>query len=103
MYEFIRIFLRACGNCQEQNKVLDFSVKIINYFIIINAYCNYHISNNGRLEECDNEERLAVTVLLLPVRKKTVKRSVKCHVLVRSPPEGSHEDKYSVNTSLIFV
>jgi len=77
---------------------------MINYCVIINAYCNYYISNNGRLEECDKEEQLAVTVLvLLLVRKKTGKRSVKCHVSVRSPPEGRRDDKYPVNTSLRFV
>ena len=77
---------------------------MINYCIIINAYCNYYTYNSGRLEECDKEEQLAVTVLLvLPVGKKTVKRSVNCHVLVRSPPEGRHDDTYPVNTSLRFV
>ena len=48
---------RAHENFEEQNKVLETSIKIINnYCIIIFKAYNYiinYIYNNGLLEECD--------------------------------------------------
>jgi len=35
------IFSRAHGKLEEQNKVLEASIIIINYYVIINKYCNY--------------------------------------------------------------
>ena len=61
----------AHGNFEEQNKVLETSIIIINYCtIIINAYYNYNciinaqytsyiiylVSNKGLVQECDKEE-----------------------------------------------
>jgi len=48
---------------------IEYSIIIINYCIIINAYYiyiinswnNYYIRNKGFLEECDKEENVAVT------------------------------------------
>jgi hypothetical protein len=60
----------AHWNFEEQNKVLEFSIIMINYYIvIIIAYCNYTInayyncciSNKSLIEECDQEENLEVT------------------------------------------
>jgi hypothetical protein len=42
VYKFRRNLLREQGNCEHQNKTLQFSMFIINYcIIIINAYYNY--------------------------------------------------------------
>jgi hypothetical protein len=65
---FEEILSLAHGNCEEQNKVLEFSIIIINYctFIINTHYCiinvqyNY-ISKEALLEECDKEQNVAVT------------------------------------------
>jgi hypothetical protein len=65
--------LCAHGNFEQQNKVSESSVIIINYciIIIINAYYNYnciinsqynyYLSNTGLLEQCDKEENMEVT------------------------------------------
>ena len=52
------------------------------------------------LEHCDKEQNMSVTgLLLLPVQKKTLKRSAQCHILAQSPPGRRPKDKYPVNTS----
>ena len=43
---FEEIFPRAHGNIEEQNKVMESSIIIINYFIIINTYCEYIIMHS---------------------------------------------------------
>jgi len=59
---FEEIPLRDHGNFEDQNEVLESSIIIINYcniilmHIIINADCNYYISNKGLLEECDKNK-----------------------------------------------
>jgi hypothetical protein len=94
-YKFRMYFSRAYGNIVEENKVLESSIIIIKYCMIINAYYNYvinmldnyYVSNTGNLEECDKEENLAVTVAATTsCLKRRLKRFVQCHVLVRSPP-----------------
>jgi hypothetical protein len=67
---FEEIPLCAHGNFEQQNKVLESSIIIFNYCIIINAYYNYnciinsyynyYLSNTGLLE-CDTEENMEVT------------------------------------------
>jgi hypothetical protein len=87
---FQEILSRAHANTEEQNRVLEPSTIII-IFLIKNL-----------LEECDKEQNVAVTglLLLLPVQKKnTVKRSAQCHVFAQSPPDRRPNDKYPVNTS----
>jgi len=57
-------------------------------------------SNKGFLEECNKEENVAVTGLLMfPVKQKVAKRSAQCHVLVQSPPGRRPDDEYPVKTS----
>jgi hypothetical protein len=58
---FEEILSGAHENFEEHNKVLESSIIIINYFIIINAYYNYYISNEVLLEECDKDNNLEVT------------------------------------------
>jgi predicted metalloenzyme YecM len=41
VYKFWRILWRTYGSFEEQNKVLERAIIIINYCIIINAYYNY--------------------------------------------------------------
>jgi len=41
LYKFRRILLRTYGNFEEQNKVLEPTIIIINYCIIRNAYYNF--------------------------------------------------------------
>jgi hypothetical protein len=63
------ILSRAHGNFENQNRFLEFSVILINYyFIIIHKYCNYKlmrsvtcISKKGFIEECVKEGSLEVT------------------------------------------
>ena len=64
------ILLHAYGNFEEQSKVLEISIIIVTYCIIINdahyssvinAYCHYYISNKGLLEECNIKKKLEVT------------------------------------------
>ena len=43
---FEEIFPRSHGNIEEQNKVMESSIIIINYFIIINTYYKYIIMHN---------------------------------------------------------
>jgi heme/copper-type cytochrome/quinol oxidase subunit 2 len=68
----------ACrGNVEEQNKLLESAIIIINYrIIIIKAYYNYiiiaqynyYISNKDLLEDYDREESVrAIGLLSLPV------------------------------------
>jgi hypothetical protein len=57
------------GGFEDENKVLEPSIIIINYCIIIQAYVNYivnvqynySIANKGLFEECDKEENVAIT------------------------------------------
>ena len=68
---FEEIPLCAHGNFEKQNKVLESSIIIINYCIIIhayynynciiNSYYNYYLSNTGLVEECNKEENVEVT------------------------------------------
>jgi len=41
VYKFQRILWRTYGNFEEENKVLEPAIIVINYCIIINAYYNY--------------------------------------------------------------
>jgi len=52
---FEEILSLANGNFEEQNKVLEPFIIMINYLCIciINALYNYYICNKGLLEECD--------------------------------------------------
>ena len=72
VYKFRRNTLACPLDFEELSKVLEPSIVIINYCaLIINAYynynciinaqCNYYVSNKGLLEECDKEENVAVT------------------------------------------
>jgi hypothetical protein len=63
------ILSRGHGNFEEQNKVLESSITIVNCRIVItNSYYTLHaeynnyISNKHHLEECDKEQNLAVNV-----------------------------------------
>ena len=67
VYKFRRISFACRGNVEEQNKVLESAIIIINYRIIfINSYYNYiiiaqyncYICNKNLLEECDREENV---------------------------------------------
>jgi hypothetical protein len=69
---FEEILSRVHRSFKTQNKVLESSIIIIDYCIIINnAYYNYnciinsqynnYISNAGLLKECDKDEKLEVT------------------------------------------
>jgi len=82
----------------ESSTIIDKCITIIN-----NSHWNHYIIflNKHLLEECDNEQNVAVAglLLLLPVQRKNVKRSVQCHVLAQSPPGRGPNDKYPVNTS----
>ena len=98
---FEEIILRAHGCFEEQNKVLASSIIIINYCIIINinAQCNYYTRNkassrNTIRTKCGSN----CGCCCLLFQKKTVKRSVQCHVLVQSPPGRRPNDKYPLNT-----
>ena len=65
---FAEILSRVHGNFEERNKVLEPSIIIINYCIIINAQYNYYISNKGLFDKCGKEQNVAVIgLLLLPV------------------------------------
>jgi hypothetical protein len=66
---FEEIISHGHGNFKMQNKVLESSIIIINYGLIIinayynyiiNAYYNYYVSNKDLLEECGKEENVAV-------------------------------------------
>jgi len=68
--KFKEILARAHGNFEEYNKVLQSSIIIINYCIIISTYynhtinaeSNYYISyNKGLLKEFDKEQHVEVT------------------------------------------
>ena len=66
---FEEILMHAHGNFEEQSKVLEISIIIINYCIIdahyssvINASCHYYISNKGLLEECDTGKKKKIEV-----------------------------------------
>jgi hypothetical protein len=65
--DFEEILLHAHGNFEEQSKVLEISIIIINYCIIIidahyssviNAYFHYYTSNKGLLEECGMKKKI---------------------------------------------
>jgi hypothetical protein len=58
---FEEILSGAHENFEEQNKVLESSIIIINYCIIINVNYNYFKSNEVLLEECDKNENFEVT------------------------------------------
>jgi hypothetical protein len=66
---FGEIFSRTHENSEEQNKVLQPSIIIINYRIIIintynytiNALYDYYVPNIGLLKECNKEPNVAVT------------------------------------------
>jgi hypothetical protein len=103
-------FLLAQGNSEQHNKVLKPFINIIHCCIIIintyynyinNAKYNYYIFNKCLLEECGKGENMAVTAAATTfcLNKKTVKRSVQCHVFAHSPPDRRPNDKYPVNTS----
>ena len=58
--------------------------------------------NKDLLQECDKKENLAVSVAAATascLKRKTVKRSVQCHVFAQPPPSRRPNDKYPVNTS----
>ena len=87
------IFSRDHGNFEEHNEVLESSIIIINYciVIIINAYYNciirakynYYISNKGLLEECDKEENVAVAGAATASRLKRRLSNVLPNVIIR--------------------
>jgi hypothetical protein len=68
---FEEILLHAHGNFEECSKVLEISIIIINYCIIIiidahyssviNAYCHYYTSNKSLMEECDIKKKFGST------------------------------------------
>jgi hypothetical protein len=76
----------AHGNFEEQNKALELSIIIINYYIIIiiiahynyttNAYYNWYISNIDLIEECDQEENLEVTEIATTTTTCCLKRKL---------------------------
>jgi len=58
------------------------------YDFVIKAW-NNSISNKGLLKDCDKEENVAVTGAATAsfFQKKTVERSVQCHVFAQLPKE----------------
>ena len=100
--KFPKKILRADRDFEEQNKVLEPSIIIIRYgIIIITAQYNYYISNKGHLKECKTNKmwQLLGCCCCFLFQKQTVNRSAQCHVLVQSPPHRRSNDKYPVNTS----
>jgi hypothetical protein len=100
------------GNSEEQNKVSESSIFIINHWIIINAYYNYiinsyynyYLSNTGLLEECDKEENMEVTgTAATSCLKRRLKLFVQCHVFAQSPPGQRPNDISSQHFALLPI
>jgi hypothetical protein len=96
---------------EEQNKVLETSIIIVNYSItIIGAYCNFIVKlmhgkiiivfyNKGPFLEYDKKENVEVVRLLLILfEEKFLKCFVSCHVFNLSLPGRRPNGKYPVNT-----
>jgi len=76
VYKFRKkILSRVHGNFEEQYKILESSIIITNYYIIIinvyynyiiNALNDYRIVNKGLVQKCDREENVAYLGLLMP-------------------------------------
>ena len=75
----------------------------------MNSKCNYYISDKGLLKKCDKEESVAVPgdCCCFLFEKKTVKRTVQCHVIAQSPPNLHfallHSQYYLVATVIQIV
>jgi len=70
MYKIRRNLFPCPREFRRTKNVLGVSHKLLltinkYYNYIINAQCNYYISNKGLLEECDKEENLEVNGLLI--------------------------------------
>ena len=81
---FKEILSRPRGNFEEQNTVL-VVFHNINAYYIINANCNYYITNKGLFEEWDKKGNVELTgAATAYCLKGILKRSVQRHVFAQS-------------------
>ena len=102
-----KIFRVPVEILMNQNTVLEFHIIIINYWVIVNVYYNFNCIINSWYsyiiflikaspEDCDKEENMVVTVLLLFA---VWKEDFKFHVFAQPPSDRRPNDKYPVKTS----
>ena len=108
----------AHGNFEKQNMILEPSIIVIDYciviiiiiIIIINEYYNYvlyimHSTVTAFLQKAFSRKAIRRIYgcnwgcYYFLFEKQTVKRSVQCHVFAQSPPGQHPNGKYPVNTS----